>query len=172
MVGTIGTAIAMRYHSKSELRNVRYSNVQYSAPNEAFLTLFQHLRNPVQLVGQDYYYEKEDLEDYVKWIGIHPDVRKHSSRLDIRSFDVPEHPSKRPDIESDVLWERPVYYPSYQEVRHFTLVVGRVSSRTRVHKGRTLPMTSLLSLNCYGFYVSIQKLFLLTKNSRVKWGSK
>ena len=91
----------------------------------------------MQLVEQDYFYERKELEEYVQHVGIHPDTRENVSESDIRGVQVPEHPPGLLEIESDFLWEHPVYYPSYQKVRQFSTVMGSVRSRT-------LPINTLI----------------------------
>ena len=86
----------------------------------------------MQLVEQDYFYERKELEEYVQHVGIHPDTRENVSESDIRGVQVPEHPPGLLEIESDFLWEHPVHYPSYQKVRQFIIVMRRVSKYERI----------------------------------------
>ena len=86
----------------------------------------------MQLVEQDYFYERKELEEYVKHVGIHPDTRENVIQSDIRGVQVPEHPPGLLEIESDFLWEHPVHYPSYQKVRQFIIVMRRVSKYERI----------------------------------------
>ena len=90
-------------------------NIQ--APLKLSLSLFQRVHDPVQLVEQAYFYERKELEEYVKHVGIHPDTGENVSESDIRGVQVPEHSPGLLEIESDFLWEHPVHYPSYQKVR-------------------------------------------------------